>query len=116
MDKGELENLWRNLGLEELRIALKKIEDFSRKFEGALQALPECDQCARVSLLEQIQASGEILGGEVVNIVALAGTLKQAVSVAEKAQNHLVESCPPACRCSGGACTCHSLRAQGSDG
>ena len=103
-----ISELWKSVGLEELRLALRKVEEECGKFENSLRALPECDQCARVALLEQIQKTGKELGGEIISLVTLSETLKQAVGTAEEAQVVLSQNCPPACCCKSGKCPCHA--------
>jgi hypothetical protein len=103
----DAENLWREVGLEELRQALREVEALTRCFEASLHALPPCAACARVSILQQIHADGSRLGSKVVSLTVLASTLKQAVAVAEQAQTELAANVPAPCQCSSGPCTCH---------
>ncbi len=101
------ENLWKRLGLEQLRGSLKKVERLSESFEATLNDLPKCDQCAKVALIERIQSSAGELGGEVVGLSALAGTLKASIEAAEQAKVALEQECPENCKCSGEPCKCH---------
>jgi len=101
------ENIWKRVGLDELRQALATVDNLTHRFERALQELPRCNQCARIVLLEQIQKTGDSLSGELISLSALAGTLKNTIQIAEKAQKHLAKDVPPACRCEEGECTCH---------
>ena len=101
------ENLWKRVGLEKLRDSLMKVEAFSKNFEETLKLLPKCDQCAKVALIEKIQASAGELGGEVVGLSALAGTLKSSIGAAEEAKERLEQECPENCKCSGEPCHCH---------
>ncbi|MBI3313913.1 MAG: hypothetical protein HYZ83_06735 [Candidatus Omnitrophica bacterium] len=104
----DAEILWKRVGLAELRAALKNINDLTNQFEKALASLPQCDQCARVQLLEQIQKTGNRLSGEVISLISLSATLKDAVSAAEAAEKKLIEQCPETCKCEGDQCTCHA--------
>ena len=101
------EDLWRRMGLDELRHALVRTQGVMQQFEQALRTLPPCNACARVSLLEQIHAAGRHLSSEAASLSVLAGTLKQAVAAAEQTQTKLAANAPPPCRCSSGQCTCH---------
>jgi hypothetical protein len=101
------DDLWRRVGLDELRQALARVENLSSGFEKALRTLPPCNTCARVSLLEQIQTAGRHLSSEAASLSVLAGTLKQAVSAAEKMQAELATNIPEPCQCSSGKCICH---------
>lgn len=103
----DLDKIWSRVGLQELRSALRKIEDLSAQFEKTLSDLPVCDQCAHLRLLEEIQKKGKDLGGEVISLVSLAESLKNAVVIAEKTQEKLVEQCPETCQCHEDQCTCH---------
>ena len=103
----DVDDLWRDVGLEELRQALKDVESLTRRFEASLQALPPCAACARVTLLQEIRATGSRLGGKVVSLTVLAETLKGAVGVAEQAAAQLAANVPEACQCPGTRCTCH---------
>jgi hypothetical protein len=101
------ENLWKRIGLEELRKSLTVLQELSQRFQDNLKALPECDECAKVMLIEQIQTSGDRLGAETVTLVALAGTLKKAVQVTETMQAELVKNGPDPCCCPTEKCCCH---------
>lgn len=101
------EDLWRRVGLDELRQALVRAQGLMERFEQALRMLPPCNTCARVNLLEQIHTTGRHLSGEVTTLSILAGTLKQAVAAAEQTQAELVADAPEPCHCSSGQCTCH---------
>ena len=103
----DAEQLWSQIGLEQLRTALNRMHRLEQDFEHALRALPPCSQCARSQLLEQIRATGSRLGSEVVSVAALAETLKQAVAAAEAAQTQLAAHAPEPCSCEGGPCACH---------
>lgn len=104
----EIEELWKNIGLEELRSALGRVDVSFRRFEKALAALPACNECAKTALLSEIETSGTELGGEVVGLLSLAGTLKAAVAAVEKTHAEFLQNCPEPCRCSGPTCTCHT--------
>ncbi|MBI4597862.1 MAG: hypothetical protein HY737_05620 [Candidatus Omnitrophica bacterium] len=101
------EDLWRRVGLDELRQALVRVQGLAAAFENALQTLPPCTACARVALLERIDAAGRDLSGEVTGLSVLASTLKQAVAAAEQTQTELAANALAPCRCSSGECTCH---------
>ena len=101
------EDLWRRVGLDELRQALGRVHGLTERFEQALHTLPPCNACARVNLLEQIHTAGRHLSGEVTSLAVLATTLKQAVAAAEQTQAELAANAPDPCRCSFGQCTCH---------
>lgn len=103
----DAENLWKRVGLEQLRHSLLKVEELTHSFEESLKGLPKCDQCAKVALIEKIQSSAGDLGGEVVGLSALAGTLKESIGSAERAKEALEQDCPDNCQCSGEPCTCH---------
>ena len=100
-------DLWRRVGLDELRQALARVQGLTAGFEKALRTLPPCNTCARVSLLEQIQATGRHLSSEAASLSVLASTLKQAVAAAEQMQAELAANAPEPCQCSSGECTCH---------
>lgn len=101
------EDIWRRVGLDQLRQALVSTQNLAESFEQSLRALPPCNACARVSLLEQIRTTGGRLSGEVTSLSVLADTLKQAVAAAEKTQIDLIANAPYPCQCSKGQCTCH---------
>ncbi|MBI3996446.1 MAG: hypothetical protein HY352_02180 [Candidatus Omnitrophica bacterium] len=101
------EDLWRRVGLDELRQALVRTRGLMEQFEQALRMLPPCNACARVALLERIDAAGQGLSGEIIGLSVLASTLKQAVAAAEHTQAELGANTPEPCRCSSGQCTCH---------
>lgn len=102
------EDIWRRVGLEELRQALVRAQGLIEQFEQALHTLPPCNTCARVNLLEQISTAGHHLSGEVTSLSVLASTLKQAVATAEQTQAELAANAPDPCQCSTGECTCHN--------
>ena len=101
------EDLWRRVGLDELRQTLVRAQGLMERFEQALRTLPPCNTCARVSLLEQIHSAGRHRSGEAGSLSVLAGVLTQAVAAAEQTQTELAANAPPPCRCSSGQCTCH---------
>lgn len=101
------EDIWRRVGLEELRRALVQVTDQMKGLEQVLRVLPPCNACARGQLLEQIQTAGSHLSRELVGLTVLAGSLKGAVTTAEQAQAELAANAPDPCRCSSGQCTCH---------
>lgn len=103
----DIENLWKRIGLEKLRNSLLKVEELSRSFEETLKDLPKCDPCAKVALLDKIQSTAKELGGEVVGLSALTGTLRESIGVAEEAKARLEQECPENCQCSGEPCKCH---------
>jgi hypothetical protein len=101
------EDIWRRVGLGELRLALAQVSELSREFERVLQSLPSCNQCARVALLEQIHGAGKALGRQALSLTVLAESLKGAVATAEQTQAELAEHAPYSCRCPATPCTCH---------
>lgn len=101
------DDLWRRVGLGELRQALQRVTHLTRTFEEVLRELPPCNTCARGSLLEQIHAAGSHLGRELVGLTVLAKSLKEAVAAAEQTQAELVAHAPKPCRCTTGPCACH---------
>ena len=103
----DLEELWRRVGLTELRQALGRAQTAIERFEETLKKLPSCDECARDSLLEQIRAASNEVGIEAVSLSVLAETLEGAVSAAECAHEGLKAGAPDPCECGAGECTCH---------
>jgi len=103
----DIDALWKRVGLQELREALARTEELIRGFEGALKAMPSCDDCAQVALLDQIRKTGGRLSSETVSLSVLAENLKEAVATAELAQAELGANAPDPCRCPTGLCTCH---------
>ena len=103
----ESEDLWRRVGLEELRRTLAQVSDLIKDFERALRALPSCNQCARVALLEQIRGAGEALGRQTISLAMLAESLEGAVAAAEQTKAAFTANAPEPCRCPSGPCTCH---------
>ena len=101
------EDVWKRVGLEELRQALGRVTVMTRQFDGALQALPPCDACARAHLLEQIHVASRQLSQEAVSISMLAEALGAAIAAAERSRGYLVAAAPTPCRCQAGPCTCH---------
>jgi hypothetical protein len=101
------DDLWRRVGLGELRNALQRVERLTRTFEQALRALPPCNTCARGSLLEQIHTVGSHLDRELVGVTVLANSLKEAVAAAEPTREALAAGAPAPCQCGRGPCTCH---------
>jgi hypothetical protein len=101
------DDLWRRVGLGELRNALKQVERLTQTFEQALRALPPCNTCARGSLLQQIHTASSHLGRELVGVTMLASALKEAVVAAEQTHAELVAHAPNPCRCATGPCACH---------
>ena len=104
------EELWKRVGLHELRDTLEQVTILMNRFEQALQALPPCNHCAQAALLEQVHRTGNQLSGQVVSLTVLAETLKQAVAVSERAHEMLSASQLTPCRCPSGPCTCHEQR------
>lgn len=99
--------LWRRVGLEELRSTLERVQGLTEQFETALRALPPCDTCARSSLLKQLEIAGQRLGSEAISISVLAESLHQAMMAIEKAHKELGETSATPCQCPSGHCTCH---------
>lgn len=103
----DLDELWRRVGLGELRGALLRVQELSREFEEALRALPSCDQCARAKLLEQIRSTGGRLSSEAVSLSIMAESVKSTVKAVEDAQCMLETNPPQPCHCPAGECLCH---------
>lgn len=102
------EDLWRRVGLGELRKAIVQAEAQVRQFEQALRCLPPCDACARGQLLEQLQLTSSRVGREVAGVSMLAGALREAVTAVEQLPETLAAKTPEPCRCrQGQSCTCH---------
>ena len=78
--------LWGQVGLEELRLALDDVKVSMRRFEQSLQAMPPGDAYPHPSWLEDVQRTGTRLGREVVSLAVLAEILKEAVVTAEQTQ------------------------------
>lgn len=108
VSREDLEELWKRVGLSQLRGSVLKAEGLIRDFEEALRALPPCDKCARARLLEQIRGTGGRLSGEVVSLAVLAESLKTTMEVTEQARKALEGDPPEPCRCPDGGCTCHA--------
>ena len=100
------EDVWKRVGLEELRQALERVTVLAKAFEEALQALPPCDACARALLLERIESSGRRLGGAAISVSMLADVLRQAQATAEDARQELQRCAPESCACPPGRCAC----------
>ena len=101
------EDLWRRVGLDELRKALVRIEELMYGFEKTLRSLPPCNACARAKLVERIQSDSHRLSREMTTLSVLAESLKGALGTAEQCTTDLTANAPAPCRCTGGACTCH---------
>ena len=101
------EDLWKRIGLDELRKALAEIELLTGQFVHALQALPPCTKCARAKLISQIGDTGTRLGSKTISLSVLANTLERAVGTAEHTQEELLANAPEPCQCATGSCTCH---------
>lgn len=101
------EQIWKRIGLHELRSALENIVTAAKRFEQALRELPICDECAKLALLEHIQRTGRKLGTQVVSLSVLAESLTGTAGVAENLKSSLIEHAPTPCKCSGKVCSCH---------
>ena len=101
-----INKLWQKLGLQELRERLKEVVSSAEGFEQALKALPACDKCARLILLDQIERTGRKLGSEVISLTAMAETLKSVGQAAEDAQTKLSQGIPGPCQCREEECVC----------
>ncbi len=101
------EQLWKRIGLHELRNALENIVTAAKRFEQALRELPTCDECAKLALLEHIQNTGRKLGTQVVSLSVLAESLTGSADVAQNLKSDLIEHAPQPCKCSGKVCSCH---------
>jgi hypothetical protein len=103
----DTEELWRRVGLQELRQALIQIEELMYGFEKTLRALPPCNTCARAKLVERIQSDSHRLSREITSLSVLAESLKDALSTTEQCTADLTTNAPAPCQCTGGECTCH---------
>lgn len=103
----DTDELWRRVGLDELRKVLVRIEELLYGFEKTLRSLPPCNACARAKLVERIQSDSNRLSREMTGLSVLAETLKGALSTTEQCTAALTANAPAPCRCTGGACTCH---------
>lgn len=101
-----VEDLWSEIGLQELRSALGRINGLAQDFEHALRLLPPCRSCARAALLEPIRTTGSQLSGAVIGLAALAQTLRQTMKTVEETRGQLAADAPAPCRCPSGPCTC----------
>lgn len=103
----DLDELWKRVGLGELRGALEKVDSLRRDLEGLLRNLPSCDTCARAALMSQIEKAGIRLGGEVFGLTTMAASLGKTMAAAEGAIAQWVDQPVSPCRCSGEPCRCH---------
>ena len=103
----DAEELWRRVGLAELRQALVRTEELMVRFEHTLHALPPCTTCARAKLLEQLERQTGRLAQEMTGLAVLAATLKQTLATLEQTQAGLQRDAPAPCRCRTDVCTCH---------
>lgn|SRR3989338_9002497 len=110
MTNDDMEQIWKRLGLDELRQALVTVVVSAQRFEQALRKLPSCNACARVGLLENIEDSGKTLGSEVIDLTVLAATLKNAVAKTEKTKEQLEKNVLHSCGCGEQKCSCHNER------
>jgi hypothetical protein len=101
------EELWRRVGLQELRRALDALERSKQRFEEGLRTLPPCDACARANLLGQLRVAGGRLGREMLGIAMLAEELEKAARAVERAQAEFTTIQTEPCRCPEGPCICH---------
>ena len=101
------EDLWQRVGLQELRRALRRVQELTREFEAALGTLPACHTCARATLVEQINRTAHRLGQHAASVSVLASTLSDAMAATEEARKALISNVPSPCQCAGGPCTCH---------
>lgn len=102
------DELWRRVGLEELREAVKRVGGTMQQFERTLEALPTCNACARLVLLKDLAQASRQLGRETVGLSVLLDSLKQAMAIVEQEQQSLSEAPLQPCRCAGEPCRCHS--------
>ncbi len=107
MTELDTNDLWRRVGLDELRKSLLRIEKSRERFEQVLRRLPPCNSCARAILLETIQKQAERLSVEAGSTAVLASSIKDTLSVIETAHKQLAAEDIPACCCHQGECTCH---------
>ena len=102
------DELWKRAELEELRNAVRRAEYAIHQFERVLRALPSCNACARLKLIEQLHSTSNRLGKETVGLAILAQGLKNAMEATERTQSALMQQSPAPCRCTQTPCTCHS--------
>lgn len=107
VSREELEELWKRVGLGELRSALEKVEGLRQDLERLLGDLPACDKCARAALMKQIEQAGIRLGGEVMGLTTMAASLQKTLAQAEGAVSQWVSQPAAPCRCAGEPCRCH---------
>jgi hypothetical protein len=99
--------LWKRVGLEELRATLTRVRGLTEQFEGILRTLPPCTTCARASLLRQIETGSRQLGGEAISLAVLAQSLQEAVAAAENVHDELQTTASSPCACPSNRCICH---------
>ena len=103
----ESNEIWKRVGLHELRKELQNVVASAERFELALRELPSCDKCAKLALLEHIQNTGRKLGTQVASLSVLAESLKSTVEITENIKTQLTENIPQSCKCQGKKCSCH---------
>ncbi len=101
------EQIWKRIGLHELRSVLENVTNAAKSFEQALRELPTCDECAKLALLEYIQNTGRKLGTQAASLSVLAESLKGSADVAQNLKSNLIEHAPKPCKCNGKVCSCH---------
>ena len=101
------DQIWKRVELEELRNAVKRAEYAIHQFERVLRALPSCNACARLKLIEQVQHTSGRLGKEAIGLTVLAQGLKNAMEAVDRTRSTLTQQSLAPCRCSGTECTCH---------
>ena len=102
------EDLWKQVGLQELRHSLDRVRVLADHFEQLLGTLPPCQGCARATLLQEIRTAGGQLGSKIISLTVLAETMREALVTAQQADAELAANAPGPCRCPGEVCTCHS--------
>lgn len=102
----EAEQLWRRIGLEELRQAIKKTRQTMDDFERTVEALPDCEHCARAAILQEVGHSSAALERSVIGVNLLASVLQETVAAVDKAKQTTAGRPVTACRCPAGPCQC----------
>ncbi|PIQ84645.1 MAG: hypothetical protein COV75_01205 [Candidatus Omnitrophica bacterium CG11_big_fil_rev_8_21_14_0_20_63_9] len=103
----DTQELWRRVGLEQLRNTLGRISRMIVEFEEVLRSLPSCNECARSQLIQQLNQRSTTLSAEFTTLAVLAEGLQQAVAQTEAAHGELLERIPSPCHCASHPCTCH---------
>lgn len=101
------DELWRRVGLAELRQALVRTEELLVRFEQTLQTLPPCTKCAHSQVLGQLETETAGLSREMTGLAALAHAIRESAVALERTHAQLRRDAPAPCQCRAGTCTCH---------